>query len=290
MNPDLTALPYPLLASPKIDGVRCMVQNGILVSRHGKPFRNQGPQRKFFSRPLEGCDGELTLGRPFGDDVLHRTNGCLNSGQSEAYERFMFEGEFHLFDLHVPVVEFDIRYARLHTQMDKLAGRDGDLHVVPQSKIRSVDHLLQYEVKQLARGYEGVMLRACMTGRPYMEKRSTLKEFELVKLKRFEYGKARILAVHPLEHNTNTARTSTGRRSSSKSGMVKDELLMGSVSLEDVTGKFGFSVTLDSTELRSWPGWQTPKQWLNKLVVYKYFPSGVVNTTRHPTCKFRELL
>ena len=36
---------YPYLASPKVDGVRCVVQGGVAYSRNLKPIRNTYVQR-----------------------------------------------------------------------------------------------------------------------------------------------------------------------------------------------------------------------------------------------------
>ncbi|MGK3946251.1 hypothetical protein ABK046_48855, partial [Streptomyces caeruleatus] len=48
---------YPCVASPKLDGVRGIVRDGIVYSRSNKPIPNRNVQEKFGR--LENFDGEL---------------------------------------------------------------------------------------------------------------------------------------------------------------------------------------------------------------------------------------
>ena len=70
---DVNALRYPVLASPKLDGVRAMVQNGVLVSRNWRPIACVAARAKFGALDYEGLDGELTEGAPNGKDVFNKT-------------------------------------------------------------------------------------------------------------------------------------------------------------------------------------------------------------------------
>ena len=37
---DEKKLKYPMFASPKLDGIRCFIQDGVAYTRNGKPVRN----------------------------------------------------------------------------------------------------------------------------------------------------------------------------------------------------------------------------------------------------------
>jgi hypothetical protein len=63
VDADLAALPYPLYGSPKIDGVRAMVQGGAVVSRNGRPIMNRAAQKKFGGPYFEGLDGDRQAAR-----------------------------------------------------------------------------------------------------------------------------------------------------------------------------------------------------------------------------------
>jgi hypothetical protein len=168
------------------------------------------------------------------------------------------------------------------------------VYVIKQTLIKNAAQLKEYEAAQLARGYEGVMLRKSTAG-PYPQKpgkdnRSTLKEFELVKLKRMERSLARILTVFPLEHNLNSAKTAAGKRSASKAGMVADAEQFGSVTLKDTKTGAEFSVSLQSAAARQWGGWRVEAKWKGKTVSYTHQLVGAKDIVpRFPQCKFLEL-
>jgi len=57
-------LRFPLLASPKLDGIRAIVRNGQVLGRSLKPLPNKLIQRMLGREDLEGLDGELIVGNP----------------------------------------------------------------------------------------------------------------------------------------------------------------------------------------------------------------------------------
>lgn len=286
---DLEALPYPLYASPKIDGVRAMIQNGRVVTRNGSEIRNEGVQRAFGRRTYEGLDGELCVGSPNAKDVFNATVRVVMSGSQEK-EELAQDVLFCVFDCNrTPasgrILDFAGRYAFLRTAK----WYSPSATVVEQTLIKSAQDLRVYEAKCLAQGYEGCMLRASTAG-PYMQKRSTLKEFSLVKLKRMEYGEAIIIAVNPLEHNLNEERTSTGKRSTKKNGIVVDAERVGRADLMDVKSKVVFSVSIAGDVLQKHPIWRS-SHWYKRRVRYKFQLCGTMNgVPRFPTCTFEELL
>ena len=276
---DLRTLPYPLFASPKLDGVRATVQHGVLVSRTGRSIANATAQLMFGSGLFEGLDGELTVGKPSGPDVFNRTVRVTQKRDASARDL-----RFNVFDAFCNLSSFKERQAYLKDHFAK------DMSIVRQTRITGPDQLALYEEKALADGYEGVMLRRCDAG-PYMQKRSTLREFNLVKLKRFEHAFATTLRVHPLRHNDNEEKTGTGKRSSKKAGIRLDKTLVGSVDLVDDKTGVEFSVNVLTDVLRAWPGWKDFAKWRGLHVRYKYQPVGTLKggAPRFPVCTFDEL-
>ena len=289
---DYSLIPFPVYGSPKLDGIRAMVQNGRVVSRNGREFPNKAVQEKFGGDFFEGLDGELILGKPYGQDAFNRTSGVTNSGQPEAYQAALKLLRFNVFDLVRVNDEFsNNHFAQRLKYLETYAG--SGVNVVKQTLIRSVAQLKAYEAKCLAQGYEGVMLRRADQGaypqKPGKENRSTLKAFDLVRLKRFEYDFARILEGHPLEHNLNTEKTATGKRSTKKSGVTVDASLIGSATLQDVKTGVKFNTTIGSNALRGWVGWKNPALWQGKQVRYKWQVCGTKDKPRINSCSFVEL-
>jgi DNA ligase 1 len=67
---DLTGIKYPILASPKLDGIRCIMINGVAMSRTLKPIPNLYVQERLKNLP-NGLDGELIVGNPTNPDVFN---------------------------------------------------------------------------------------------------------------------------------------------------------------------------------------------------------------------------
>ena len=78
---DLRRLTWPMLASPKIDGIRALVVGGKLVSRTLKPIPNKYTQALFGRPELEGLDGELVVGQPWDRNLMQQTtSGVMSHG------------------------------------------------------------------------------------------------------------------------------------------------------------------------------------------------------------------
>ncbi len=287
---DLDALPYPLWASPKIDGFRCMGQRGTAVTRKGLRYRNTAVQALFEESDgeYEGLDGELCVGPPWAADVFNRTQNVVNDGSDTAAKEFFRHGFFHVFGLYGRLSSSppEVMFAKLRL----LKGLD-KLRIVPQTVVTDKDRLLSFEARCLAKGYEGVMLRRCdgpgYPQKPGKENRSTLREFHLVKLKRFEYDEAVITGWRHLEHNLNEEKTVAGRRSSKKSGCVVDEARVGSVTLRDGAHEFSVNVQTDALRAKG-PAWWSRQ--VGRQVRYTHQSVGRKELPRFPQCKFEELL
>jgi DNA ligase-1 len=286
---DWSVIPFPVWASPKIDGFRSMVQRGVLVSRNGLPVKNKQLQARYGRKEYEGLDGELTDGPPNGVDVFNRTSRVVKKADADASAV-----RFNIID-YVPsknAVPFTLSQCISVLAGGAMAHEPGFV-VIPQVPIETLAQLKKYEQQCLKQGYEGVMLRRMDQGaypqKSGKENRSTLREFYLARLKRFEHAEAVIVSVHPLRHNANEERTERGARSSKKAGMVVDATKIGSATLRDLKTGREFDTNIATELLRS----MGAKWWaaqLGKTVRYKYQKVGTVLKPRINTCGFDELL
>lgn len=211
---DLSTLRYPLLVSPKLDGVRCILWEGVAYSRNAKPIRNRFVQE--WAQDYHNLDGELIVGSPTDPH-------CLNNTQSGVMS---FDGEpdftFHLFDTIHNEQPFR---ARLNFVQEQMA-REEKAVLVPHYVASTHEEVAQVEANALEDGYEGIMLRD--PAGPYKHGRSTLREGYLMKLKRFQDGEAVVIRIEEGRVNNNELeRDELGRAKRSKhqenlspSGMV----------------------------------------------------------------------
>lgn len=268
------AIQFPVLASPKLDGVRCLIVNGIAMGRSLKPLPNKHLQSIFGKSELNGLDGELICGPVTGEDGFRKTTSAVMTIEGEPELTYWV---FDKFNEHVPFNE------RLYAAQELAELYPGlNIKPVPHTRVETQEELDALEEKYLAEGYEGVMVRA-IEG-PYKCGRSTAKEGYLLKIKRFADSEAKVIGVSELLHNDNKAEISpTGyvQRSSHKEGM-KPAGVLGSLVVEDVKTKVVFELGTGFTAEQRQEYWNNYESIIGKLVKYKYQESGVKDKPRFP--------
>lgn len=268
---DLNKLRFPLLASPKLDGVRAFAFRTGMLSRNWKPIPNLYTQNLFSTVRLDGLDGELIVGDPTDPECYRKTMSAVMSVEGKP------QVKYYAFDYHKEGGVFKDRLDKVE-KICKLT--NGLVIPVPHVVVTSRAGLEILEEQYLAIGYEGVMLRD-PTG-PYKCGRSTLNEGYLMKLKRFCDSEAEVLEMHELQRNQNEAETSaTGhqKRSLKKDGMVGGHT-MGHLTVRDLKTGVVFDIGSGFTaEGRDWWWKCFPK---GAIIKYKYFPTGGKDKPRFP--------
>ncbi len=273
---DIKLLTYPLMASPKLDGIRAIVDPELgVVSRNLKPIRNDFVRERFSVPFLEGLDGELILGA-HDTTVFRRTTSAVSA----------FEGcpdvTFWVFDVQGVRAGFQERYEYL---MSNVHGRFKNVKVVPHQFIKNHVELAVYEESCLAAGYEGIMVRS-LDG-AYKEGRATVREGSLLKVKRFADAEAEIIGFEERMHNGNEAtKDALGRteRSSHQANMVGRGDL-GALVVRGINGPYAGVEFNIGTGFDDWDRseiWETRDAIKGQVVKYKYFPMGSKDAPRFP--------
>jgi len=289
---------YPLLASPKLDGVRATVQHGQVWSRNLKLIPNAYVQQIFGRAGLNGLDGELVVGPPAdGSAVFRRTSSAVMSVDGKP------EVTFWVIDAHELLYGVKAEHTAFHKRLvwaDKLIRRarhdlpnwpirlnnrslvQSCLQKVPQQQIDDVEALQRFERFCLGEGYEGICMRDPFG--KYKQGRSTLREGGLLKLKRFKDGEARILGVLELLHNENTATINAlghTERSTHKANRTAGGT-MGALHVRDLKTKVAFNIGtgFSAEERRSF--WDFRDEAVGKIVRYKFLQIGMKDKPRHP--------
>jgi DNA ligase 1 len=273
----------PLLASYKLDGIRCTIQNGRLLSRTLKDIPNELLQERFCGLP-EGIDGELVQGIKQDNETFKRSHSIVMSSKP-----LNFYGDtvrLHVFDKFHPTDEF---VERLHEAHKPGVTNHGFVVPVMHTVIRAMSELAVFEEHALSEGYEGVMLRS-LDG-PYKQGRATLNQGWLMKLKRYVDAEAKILSCYEEMENQNEEFTNElGRtaRSSAKDGKVGKNQL-GGFNVIGVNGQYkGVEFRVSSSSI---PHDERKELWEGralleaKLLTYKYFPIGSDEKPRAPVFK-----
>lgn len=272
---DLSLLRFPLLATPKLDGIRCLKINGKALSRSFKPIANLFVREWIEANVPDGTDGELLVeGVPFSDVA-----GNIGKRTGEPDFRF-YAFDYVTDSLSKP-------YAERMKDLEAAPALDRVVKILP-TPVNNLEELMELEAKWVDLGYEGIMVRTPES--PYKTGRSTQRESYLLKIKRFEDAEAIVLACIEGQTNLNEAQLDAfghTKRSSAKDGKVGRGTL-GALRVRDVVTGCEFKLSGFPREMAD-AIWADPAAVLGKPVTYKHQPSGAKDAPRFPKFKaFRE--
>ena len=174
-NPDIS-LAFPLLATPKIDGVRALIVNRRLVSRSLKPIPNETLCVMLERLLPEGADGEISCGENFYETTSFAMTRHTTSDVS--FRFYWFDWVYGS-----PDTPYEKRVAAMRKYFAVNAkSLEGVVVPLLPDIIRNISQLRKYERIALSKGFEGIIVRK-PNGR-YKCGRSTLLEGLLIKIKR----------------------------------------------------------------------------------------------------------
>jgi DNA ligase-1 len=269
---DLTTVKYPVMCTPKLDGIRCVIREGKALSRTLLPIPNVHVREWLEQNCAEGWDGELMLPPP----ATFQDVSSAFMTQKKAPPEGWYFGVFDRVLVPDPAIS---RYCR---GLDMVACKRPHVRQVPLRLCDTPQEVLVFEEEMLAQGMEGIMLRD--PAGPYKFGRSTLREGYLLKLKRFLDSEAEVIGVVERCANTNEATTSElglTKRSHAKAGRVANGAL-GALQVRDVKTGVEFEIGSGFTEHQRVSFWLRQKALIGQLAKYKYFPVGTKDKPRHP--------
>jgi len=269
-------LTYPLGASIKLDGIRCLRVDGQTLSRSFKQIPNRYIQAQM-KNLINGLDGEL---------ITYNTNGTAKEFNEVQGDVMREDGEpnfrFEIFDYVKETLERPY-YDRINN-LQQLTLPSFCTLVLP-TIIKNQEELLAYEEQALAAGHEGIMTRR-LDG-PYKCGRSTFKSQDLIKIKRFVDSEAVILGLEEKLHNANEATTDElghTKRSSAKDGMVPANTL-GTFLVRDLydNREFGIGTGKGLNDELKKVIWDNQDKYIGKIVKYRYQKVGTKDKPRIPS-------
>lgn len=263
---------YPVIASPKLDGVRCVIDHGIAYSRKWKPLPNRFLQAwvaRQNSSIIDGYDGELIVGPPTAADCFRQTmSGIMSSDYEPDFTFYVFD------NARRPEIPYEIRrpFTLFTPRMEMLN----------HQTIYDADELMEYENQCVDAGYEGIMIRD--PNGLYKHGRSTTRGRELLKIKRFEDAEAVVVGFVEEYANNNPQTTNEigrSKRSSHKINMAGKGSL-GALVVRGRSNGVTFNIGSGFTAEQRAEYWDKQNELMGKTVTYRFFPVGVKDAPRHP--------
>lgn len=285
---NLADLKFPVLVSPKLDGIRCVIRDGKALTRSLKPIPNDHIRNTLEMLGLPDFDGELLIRHVvprgyYGE--LHEWAATPFNAVSSAVMSKQGRPDFlfAVFD-QVDSVSYQMRLGCVKEWCRQRQ------HLY---RIRPVHHVLVYNVQQLealnleylSQGFEGIMIRD--PGGMYKFGRSTVKEGGLLKLKPFADGEAEIVGYVERQHNTNTATVNAlglTERSHKAEGMVGSGTL-GTLRVRGSGGRWDgveFEIGTGFDDRLRKQIWEDQAYYLGAVVKFKYQEMGSVDRPRIP--------
>lgn len=272
---------YPLLASRKIDGIRCLIhpEHGP-CTRTFKAIPNDYIRSALERLDITYLDGELVTRNPDG------TLRSFNEVQGDVM-RVAGRPDFQLlvFDcFRYPNAPFHVRldHAR-ETAFGNPMPEDGRVSILPHLEVSDEHELFDELRAAMDLGYEGLMLRH--RHGEYKEGRSTVNQAWLLKVKVFEDAEGTIIGFEERMHNANEATKDLlghTERSSHQENLVPMGTL-GAVILDTAWGELKVGTGFNDAVRQAI--WDRRSEFMGRIMTFTYQPFGQKEKPRFPSCK-----
>lgn len=295
---DESKLRFPLIAQPKIDGVRALNMYGGLTGRSLKLFGNRYTTDFYSQEFFKGFDGELAAECETHPDLCRLTTSAVGTHAGQPFTLWW------LFDYITPITQ-SLTYLERYAELQKVVSRlqcyeeyqpwAGHLRVVPKKLIATRDELEEFDAQNLDAGFEGTIIRD--PHGKHKQGRSTVREGGLLRIKRFVESEAIVRLITEGLSNQNEAQINElglQFRSSHQDNMVRNGLV-GSMECQacETIIDSGRVVIEKGQIITVAPGnmphsdrekfFKEQTLLLGKRIKFKFFPKGVKDKPRFPT-------
>lgn len=271
----LSLLQYPLIASGKYDGIRCVNHDGVPLSRSLKTIPNRHITRLLTDKRLINLDGELMTG---GNGQPFETGDIMRGEGTPDFKYFVFD------DFTNPLIAYTRRIRAYRERVAELTAEMPWLIAVKTQVVECEADLAAFTELCLAEGLEGAMVRSATGG--YKFGRATFKEMLLTKVKPMEDQEAKVIGFEEQMENTNEKTVNElgrGKRSSHKAGKVEKGTLGALILTNEEFGEFRCGTGMDDAlRLKIW---NDQAAHLGKLVTFRFQRIGMKDKPRCPAFK-----
>lgn len=290
---------FPVIAQPKIDGVRALNMTGTLTGRSLKKHANRHVTGYFSHSSLAGFDGEMAAEQECHPDLCRLTTSALSTIDGAPWIMW------HVFDYVTPETKSLPYEQRLVAMASRVAALKADpqlhelachLRLIPSVMCASLEQLLEVDAVWLNMGYEGTILRDPQG--LHKQGRSTVKEGGLLRIKRFIDFEVEVTEILEGVTNTNEAQTNElglQFRSTHQENMVPNGMvgaMMGRV-IKDILDSKDAVLFAEGSIVKIGAGSMThddrvrffkdPSLLIGQIAKAKMFPKGVKDKPRFPT-------
>ena len=270
-QPKLDELQYPVLVSPKIDGVRGCVQEGKLVSRSLKDSLNRTVSMLLSDPLLEGFDGELTVQGSRWNDFNHNQSMFMTQTGSPKFIYWVFD------DISQSDLTAKVRKASLERRIAAINASNllmFELKYCAQHLCNNAEEVESLYSAFRDEGFEGAIIMD--PDAKYKHGRSTLKQGIMLKLKPTEDDEATIIGMEELMHNDDAG------NSKCIENLVPGGM-MGAIKVRWNDKIFNIGTGFTFAQRKEM--WDNIDKYLGQLVTFKYMELSKYGVPRCPVFK-----
>jgi DNA ligase-1 len=288
---DLSMLRYPMWASTKLDGIRCIFWNGNMLSRSLKPIPSKYLQDKFADlKFFTAINKNLILdGELYSHDLnFQEITSCVMTKKIEDLDKINLL-RFHCFDavmLDKIDLTFDLRYV---TVVDAEKTYPNLIIAVIQGSVENSQEVMQLYEKALNQGFEGLILKNPRL--PYKFGRTTFKEQSMFKVKPYQDFDAKIIEVIQATTAKEGSERTINELGYSETSMKKDDRVLidkAAAFLVEYEDK-KLKVTIAATDIEKEEMWKNRDTYIGTWISYKAMMVGAKDVPRHPVfLRFRD--
>lgn len=259
---------WPLLASEKLDGIRCWIRNGVALTASNKPIPNDFIREELSNPAYEGFDGEIVAGT-----FRETSSAVMSHGKRPDYNFFVFD--------NITIAgPYSSRYEALPTY----TGQRRQIRRLLHEWVDGPASATRFAFRILESGAEGVCFRD-----PYMRwrpGRTPPSRYDLVALKPLADGEAQVVGFEELYHNENPAYTD--ERGLTKRSLANDNRVpagtLGCLRVIGITAfpQVVFNIGTGFSAADRDHIWRNRQTFLGQLVRFRYLPVGGYDSPRQP--------
>jgi len=270
---------FPVIASIKLDGIRCVIREGKLFSSHNKEFKNPSLLKKFDELIKATLEHDLILD---GELYSHELEFNVISGNVRSLSQEIHDSiQFHAFDLMVN----DINYPYEHRVSQLLKFCEDYKHLpiefVEVNIVTEKIHLDNYFGEALEKGFEGLITR--QPDSLYKYGRATPTSQDLLKHKPFVTDDAKIVGITERYESIAEAEINEMGKStrSHKKEFMQPTGIAASFECIMEDGR-EVSVPIGQTEAIRKHIFENPNEYIGRWIEFKFMEVGVKEKPRHP--------
>lgn len=277
---NLEELNYPLLASIKMDGIRCIFKNGEILSRSLKQIQNKQLRERFEPlRKLTKTNNIILDGEIYSPNLTFQQITHFVMTQDLEGEILPESLKFYCFDC-ITDEDYNESFSQRHRNL--VLWQDEVSITVKQSIVNNKEDVISMFEGALAGGQEGLILRD-PNGR-YKCGRGTIKEGIIYKVKPWETFDAVVRKVIQSTEVREDAEKKTNELGRSVTSKKKDDrvLIEKASAFEVLYNDLPLKVTLAMSDVEKEEVWKNQNSYIGRMIEYKGMTIGAKNLPRHP--------